>query len=195
MTDPLFGQTDDGTPLSLEEREGLIPSYITLRRELNEVEQQNIATASLWASARKRDVLDVNFLRGLHRRMLKDVWRWAGEYRTTGKNIGIDAWKIETELHVLVDDVRYWVDHQTYDLDEIASRFHHRLVYIHPFPNGNGRFARLAADLLLVSLGTKPFTWGSGNLVAVGEIRAIYVNALREADRNDYQPLIEFVRS
>jgi len=195
MSDPLFDETDDGTPLSLEEREGLIPTHITLRGELNEFEQHNIALASLWAFARKRNVLNVTFFRNLHRRMLKDVWRWAGEYRTTGKNIGVDAWRIGPDLAQLVDDVRYWVDNDTYGVDEIAARFRHRLVSIHPFPNGNGRFARLAADLLLVRLGKKPFSWGSGSLVDMGHLRASYITALREADHNNYQALIEFVRS
>lgn len=193
--DPLFDPNDDGTPLSPEERDGLKLTYITLRGELNEAEQQNISSATLWALSRRRDVLNVTFLRNLHRRMLGDVWRWAGEYRTTGKNIGIDAWKIPLEMQQLIENVRYWVDNETFPPDEVAARFHHRLVWIHPFSNGNGRFARLATDLLIRDLGHPLLTWGSGNLVDGGQLRTAYIDALRAADRNDYGPLIAFVRS
>jgi Fic-DOC domain mobile mystery protein B len=195
MSDLLFDKDDSGTPLTPEEREGLIPSYITLQRELNEAEQLNIGAAERWAFSRKRGVLDDRFLRQLHWRMFKDVWRWAGEYRTTARNIGIDAWQISAQLHQLVDDTRYWIDHETYPTDDIAVRFHHKLVWIHPFANGNGRHARLAADLLLVQLGCKRFTWGRGNLVSVGQLRADYVGALQAADHHDYEPLKAFVRS
>lgn len=193
--DPLFDTNDDGTPLSPEEREGLKLTHITLRRELNEAEQQNILAATTWALSRKRDVLKVDFLRNLHRRMLSDVWRWAGTYRITAKNIGIDAWKIATELQQLVDDARYWVDNETFTPDEIAARFHFRLVWIHPFPNGNGRLGRLATDLLMRRLDQPPLTWGSGNLVDAGTLRTTYIAALRSADRGNFDPLISFIRS
>ncbi|KRT56717.1 hypothetical protein Ga0076813_10161, partial [endosymbiont of Ridgeia piscesae] len=107
MTDPLYEQDDAATPLSEEEREGLIPSYITLRGELNEAEQANILEAEEWASKRKRDVLDERFLNGLHKHMYGRVWRWAGQYRRTGKNIGVDAYRIPMELRQLLDDCRF----------------------------------------------------------------------------------------
>ncbi|MGO8672738.1 MAG: mobile mystery protein B [Capsulimonadaceae bacterium] len=195
MSDPLFEFDEEGTPLSPEEREGLIPSYITLRRELNEAEQVNIAAAERWAFSRKRDVLDEVFLKRLHGRMFGDVWQWAGVYRATGKNIGIDAWQIGTQLRQLLDDIRYWQENGTYEPDEIAARFHHRLVWIHPFPNGNGRHARLAADLLLKSMGRDRFTWGQGNLVDIGKVRSDYIAALRAADGHEFGPLTAFVRS
>ena len=196
MSDPLFDAEDDAaTPLTPEEREGLIPTYITLRHELNEAEQIGIEEANRWAFGRRRDVLDENFLKGLHKRMFGQVWRWAGQYRTTGRNIGVDAYRIGTELHQLLDDVRYWVAHQTYEADEIAVRFHHRLVAIHPFPNGNGRHARLAADLLAVQLGAARLTWGRANLVEPKETRQAYVTALRAADDHDIAPLLAFART
>lgn len=196
MTDPLIDSEDDSaTPLTPEEREALIPSYITLRRELNEVEQIGIADADRWAFARKRDVLDEAFLKRLHQRMFKDVWRWAGQFRTTPRNIGVEAWCIEQDLRHLLDDVRYWTRHATYPPDEIAVRFHRRLVFIHPFPNGNGRFSRLAADLLAVRLARPRFSWGSGNLIATDALRRRYVDALRAADAHDIGPLLAFARS
>lgn len=195
MTDPLAEQDNASTPLTPEEREGLLLSYVALRGELNEAEQANIIEADEWAFSRKRDVLDERFLNALHKRMYGNVWRWAGRYRTSQKNIGVPYYRIPTELRTLLDDVRYWVDHSTYSLDEIAARFHHRLVWIHCYANGNGRHARLATDLLLKQLGQARFTWGSANLVDSGATRAAYVAALHSADGHDYGPLVEFVRS
>lgn len=195
MTDALFQQADDATPLSHEEREGLIPSYITLRRELNEAEFAGIAEAESWAFARKRNVLDEKFLNNLHKRMFGRVWRWAGQYRRSDKNIGVDWTRVPVELRQLLDDCRYWVEHDTYEPDEIAVRFHHRMVWIHPYPNGNGRHGRLATDLLLVSRDRPRFSWGQENLVDEDETRKRYVAALRAADGHDFGPLREFVRS
>ena len=196
MSDPLFKDDDEAnTPLTPDEREQLIPSYITLRHELNEAEQVNIGQALRWARVRKRDVLREDFLNELHRRMFGDVWKWAGQYRTTARNIGVEAYRIEMDLRQLVDDTRYWGDHATYPPDEIAVRFSHRLVPIHPFPNGNGRLSRLAGDLLARQLGQTPFTWGRASLINAGETRALYVAALRAADDHDITPLLAFARS
>lgn len=196
MADPLFdGDDEANTPLEPEEREDLIPTHITVRAELNEVEQAGIADADRWAFSRKRDVLDTRFLSTLHKRMFGDVWRWAGSYRKTPRNIGIDAYRTPVEVQSLIDDVRYWVEHETYPPDEIAVRFHHTLVAIHPFPNGNGRHARLAADLLAVQLGRSRFEWGRGNLADGTELRKKYVATLQAADNHDITALLEFARS
>ncbi|MES9980937.1 MAG: mobile mystery protein B [Candidatus Thiodiazotropha sp. 6PLUC6] len=196
MSDDFLAEHDDAsTPLSAEELEGLIPSYITLRSELNEAEQANILEAEEWAFKRKRDVLSEKFLNDLHKRMFGRVWKWAGQHRQTGKNIGVDAYRIPVELRQLLDDVRFWISNDTYQPDEIAARFHHKLVWIHIFPNGNGRHARLATDLLLTALGQPRFTWGRENLVDANETRQAYVDALRAADQHDYGPLLTFVRS
>ena len=195
MTDPLAPQDDGNTDLTPEEREGLLLSYITTRVELNEAEQDNILEGRQWAFSRKRDVLDEAFLRKLHARLYGSVWAWAGQHRDSGKNIGIDAHQITTELKNLLDDVRFWIEHETYPTDEIAARFHHRLTQIHCYPNGNGRHARMATDLLLSSLGAEPFSWGKASLVEAGETRAQYIAALRAADNHDIGPILEFVRS
>jgi len=201
MPNPLFDRDDDAnTPLTAEECEQLIPSYITLRHELNEAEQVNIGAAQRWADARRRDarrrdILDRDFLSELHQRMFGDVWRWAGQYRTTARNIGVEAYRITMDVQQAIDDARYWVEHDTYPPDEIAVRFSHRLVAIHPFPNGNGRLSRLVGDLLARQLGQPPLTWGQGNLINDGETRARYIEALRAADNNDIGPLLLFARS
>lgn len=195
IIDPLLPENDGQTPLSEEEREGLIPSYITLRAELNEAEQANILAAEEWAFKRAHNVLDIDFLYELHKRMFGRVWTWAGTSRTTGKNIGVDAYRIRTDLQELIKDGTYWIENGTYEPDEIAVRFHHRLVHIHPYPNGNGRHARLATDLLLRTLDQPRFTWGSQNLTDPGQTRTLYIEALRAADNHDYRLLLAFVRS
>ena len=197
MRDGLFDAEDGAnTPLSPEERDGLIPTYITTRNELNDAEHANTSDVDRWAFARRRDVLNQPFLRALHKRMFGKVWRWAGTFsQESNRRIGVDHWRIEVELGDLIDTVRYWVAHQTYAPDEIAVRFHHKLTWIHAFPNGNGRHARLAADLLAVSLQPRPFTWGSAGLVGITDLREGYVAALRAADAHDIEPLLAFARS
>lgn len=196
MTADLFPDEDGNTPLTAEERLGLIPSYITLRQELNEVEQINITEGEQWAISRPRDILDESFLRDLHRYMFGQVWKWAGDYsRENNRRIGSDSFMIPIDLRGLLGDVRYWIDNGTYSPDEIALRFHHRLTQIHPFPNGNGRFSRLAAELLIALMGEPRFTWGRTNLIEVGEARRQYMDALRAADGHDIEPLLAFARS
>lgn len=195
MSDPLLPQEDGQTPLTHEDLEGLIPSHITLRGELNEAEQANIIEGQSWAYKRSSKVLSIDFLNALHKRMFGNVWKWAGKFRISGKNIGVDAYKIPTELQELINNTAYWIEHEIYPPDEIAARFHHKLVFIHPYPNGNGRHARMAADLLLRSMGQEPFTWGSENLIKPSDTRAEYIAALRAADGHGYDQLFRFVRS
>jgi Fic-DOC domain mobile mystery protein B len=198
MTD-LFQEPDDATPLESAERDGLLQSWITNRSDLNEAEQENIVKGASWARRRRglkpADLLNDEFARTLHKQMFGDVWKWAGTYRQTERSIGIDAYRIPTEMAALLDDARYWVDHKTYPADELAARLHHRLTAIHPFPNGNGRHARLMADLLIERLGGEPFSWGGGSLADVGALRAKYVAALKAADGHDIGPLLAFARS
>jgi Fic-DOC domain mobile mystery protein B len=194
MTD-LFEEPDDATPLTPDERQALIPSDITYRRELNKAEQENIARAQDWALSRRRELLTERFIKDLHKRMLGEVWRWAGNFRITERNIGIPYYQIPVALRELLDDVKAWIEYKTYPPDEIAVRFHHRLVHIHPFPNGNGRHSRLMADLLIMQFGGERFTWGSANLQDPGEVRKRYIESLKAADNHDLGPLLVFARS
>jgi len=195
----LFAEPEDATPLEPEEREGLLQSWITHRGDLNIAEQENILAGAAWARGRRgrkpQDILGIDFAMTLHKRMFGDVWKWAGARRTTERNIGVDAYRIQADMAALFDDVRYWVENKTYESDEIAVRLHHRLVAIHPFPNGNGRHSRLMADLLIERLGGEPFSWGGGGLADTGELRTLYVAALRTADDHDTRPLLAFARS
>jgi len=195
----LFGQPDDTTPLAPEERKGLRQSWITHRADLNEAEQANIVDGAAWARRRRGhradDLLTDRFCRALHEHMFGEVWRWAGSYRQSERNIGIEAWRVPEALGHLFGDLRYWIAHETFPPDEIAIQLHHRLVAIHPFPNGNGRHARLMADLLIERLGREPFSWAGGSLAGTGELRARQIAALRAADAHDMGPLLVFARS
>jgi Fic-DOC domain mobile mystery protein B len=173
----------------------LIPAHISNRHELNEAEQENILRGQDWAFSRRRDLLSEKYIRDLHKRILGDVWRWAGKFRTSERNLGHDHWEIPTALRQLLDDTKVWIDLSSYPPDEIAIRFHHRLVQIHPFPNGNGRHARLIADLLVMQLGGERFSWGSGQLQDPSEVRERYIAALHDADHHHYLPLLTFGRS
>ncbi|HWD26910.1 MAG TPA: mobile mystery protein B [Rhizomicrobium sp.] len=190
-----FEEAPGATPLSAEEREGLIPSHITLRHELNEFEQQNIIEAATWAFTRRHNPVAEPFARGLHRRMFDQTWKWAGVYRRSGKNVGGDWALIHARLAEELDNFRYWIANKTFPADEIAVRFHHVLVLIHPFPNGNGRWSRLMADVLLARLDQPRLTWGGSALVDADEVRARYMAALRAADAHDLAPLLDFARS
>ena len=194
----LGGAADGQTPLDPDEVAQLLRPAITTRAELDIVEQENITQATSWALARKRKpqtVLDEPFLRRLHKRMFGDVWRWAGAYRQTPRNLGVEPWMITQEIGSLIGDARYWLEHETYDPVELATRFHHRLVAIHPFPNGNGRHSRLAADVLAVSLGRSPLGWGRGLALDAADLGALYIAALQGADRGDPTDLIAFARA
>jgi len=183
------------TDLSPDERVGLLPTWIVTRNDLNRAEQRNVAQGVRW-SRRRRVVLDADGLMTLHRRMFGDVWRWAGAPRQAEKNIGVaDWWRIREHLHQLLGDIAAQIAAGRRPPDEIALEFHHRLVAIHVFANGNGRHARLATDLLVERLGRPPFTWGRANLVDPGEARAAYVAALKKADAQDLTPLLAFARS
>jgi Fic-DOC domain mobile mystery protein B len=192
----MFVEPDDATPLSPEDKRGLIPSYISTRAELNREEQRNILEAVIWAGEKQRDILSVDALKNLHKRMFGKVWEWAGQFsQVHDRPIGVQPFMIEPDLRQLVDDVKYWIDHQSYSADEIAVRFHHRLVFIHPFPNGNGRMSRQAADMLIQSLGGEKLPWGRGDLRSANETRRAYIDALRQADQHDFTALILFARS
>lgn len=185
------------TPLDEELLRGLIPN-LTTQGELNEFEAKNIADAIGWASSSrklKHDLLAVSGLIMLHKKMFEQTWIWAGQFRTRETNIGVAPHRIQTDLVILLGNVEYWLKNKTFAVDEIAIRFHHRLVLIHPFPNGNGRFSRLVTDLLLEFNRHEKFKWGRQDLAQANQDRALYLKALRLADRaDDYLELLKFAK-
>jgi Fic-DOC domain mobile mystery protein B len=197
LTDP---HAPGATPLTAEQLKGLRNPFITTHSELNRAEQANIVRARVWARTARSiampKMLSRDFLEELHRRMYRDVWTWAGRQRAVDTNIGVDFPRIGVEIRILFDDARYWFDHGTYPPIEYAVRVHHRLAFIHPFPNGNGRLARFYADLVLTHhFKTDRLTWGDAQLGNEDPRRTQYIEALRAADRHDYTGLIEFATS
>jgi Fic-DOC domain mobile mystery protein B len=188
-------QEDIGnTPIDPDEAKGLVPDLIT-QSQLNEYEQLNIARAWDWAPTSrflKRHLLSREGLQRLHRRMFDRTWKWAGQFRQSEKNLGLPWVEIPVAIQSLCDDISYQVAHLSYPLEEAAIRFHYRLVTIHAFPNGNGRHARLAADLLCVQQGHPALPWGASNLAVRGAVRSAYLNALKDADGGDFAPLMNF---
>lgn len=192
-----FVYPSGATPLDLDEINGLKPSHIMTQSQLNEWEAANILKAESWifSAFHHDDFLTIDFTKLLHLKMFDDTWKWAGKFRITERNIGVIPFKITSDLNDLLEDVQYQIIHSSYLIDEIAYRFHHRLVTIHPFPNGNGRHDRLMTDLLLIQAGQSRFTWGRQKLEAEGPVRKQYINALQDADKHDYDALANFVRS
>jgi len=195
LSGPLTPEGEGHTTLSEEDREGLIPSYIATRADLFDAEQRNIATALLRRTPTTNVLLDDKYLRDLHKAMFGRVWTWAGRYRTRETNIGINPIHITTTVRNLVDDASTWIDMRTFQPDELAARFHHQLVQIHPFPNGNGRHGRVAADYLVHALGETAFTWGQLLDVDTDELRQTYRQALQRADDGDIAQLLTFCRA
>lgn len=194
-----FEYAHGATPLDPNEINGLIPNYISTQGELNQLEEDNILSAKVWIGRSKvANILNETFLRRLHKEMFKNVWKWAGTYRTSDKSIGVFWQHITVEIKKLIEDTLFWIENNTYEWNELGARFHHRLVFIHPFPNGNGRHARLMTDILLESYEVKAFSWGEslGNskLGTEGEARKEYIESLREADQKKFSRLIKFVR-
>lgn len=193
----LYGEGQ--TPLDEDEKEGLKIKTITTQGELDELEQLNIEKAVEWtihANLKPNKILTEKFVKDLHKRMYGDVWKWAGEFRRTEKNIGIPWIQIGVELKSLLDDTKYWIENKTYSPEEIAIRFKHRIVFIHCFPNGNGRHSRMMADIIMESIFKKEiFTWHQSNMVRADETRKEYINSLKEADNGNINPLIEFAKN
>lgn len=199
MNTDLFQANDNATPLDDAERPALVPSLST-RAELNEIERLTINAARIWflrpAGLKRADLLTDSFAREVHRRMFSQVWRWAGHYRTTEKNMGWEVHRLTEGVRNAFDDAQAWLDHSTYPLNDCAVRLHHRLVLIHPWPNGNGRHARLMADIVVAAHGGAELSWGARqDLVEMTEVRRHYIAAIRQADQGDFAPLLEFAQS
>jgi len=190
---------DGQTPINEEEKEGLKIKSITTQGELDEFEQLNIEKAVEWTihtNLKQEKILTEKFIKDLHKKMYGDVWKWAGEFRKTDKNIGIKWTQIGMELKNLIDDTIYWIENKTYSDEEIAIRFKHSLVAIHCFSNGNGRHSRMMADIIIERVfGKAIFSWHKSKMVKPDETRKMYITALKEADNGNIQTLLKFARN
>jgi Fic-DOC domain mobile mystery protein B len=186
---------EEATPIDADDASALIPGHITTQRELNEWENQNIKKATVWGVSRKRsDLLSLSYVKELHRRMFDETWAWAGRFRQTDKNIGVAWEQVPVEVRKLMDDAQLWLRESTFSIGESAIRLHYRMVGIHPFPNGNGRHARLFADILLFNHDLPRIDWGKESLDFAGTTRERYINALRAADKGDFSQLLSYIQ-
>lgn len=195
---PIVTDQEGTTPLEPDEIEGLVPTHIETRDDLNALENANIADCLIWLSSQSTlsldEILSLNFARTLHKEMFSKVWSWAGHFRTTEKNIGCDPRQIRVNLHNLLEDIKYWIEFNHYESQELSARIHHQLVKIHPFPNGNGRHARIFTNCVREKgLGIRPIIWATGNIDRQSEERQEYIDSLRQADQNNYQPLVSYL--
>jgi Fic-DOC domain mobile mystery protein B len=196
----IFETAAGATPIPPDDQKKLIPTTIQNRDDLNAAEEDNITSGLAWSKRRRPPphvIATEDFSRALHKAMFGKVWRWAGVYRTSElQGIGVPRWQISAKCAELFEQYRYWIEHETFSAEEIAVRFHHAIVFVHPFTNGNGRHSRLMADLLIESLGGEPFSWGHGNLGgSTSELRKSYIAALRKADVGEFSDLLRFARS
>lgn len=190
---------DGQTPLDEDEKGGLKITSISTQGELDEFEQLNIEKAVEWTihtNLKSERILTEKFIKDIHKKMYGDVWKWAGEFRKSDKNIGINWTQIGIELKTLIDDTIFWIENKTFKPEEVAIRFKHRIVSIHCFPNGNGRHSRMMADIIMESIfGAEIFSWHKSNMVKADDTRKKYISALRKADNGDINPLIEFAKN
>ena len=192
----MFTYSQGATPLDPDELEGLKFPHVDTKSELDQLEQQNIQEGLIWLEKQRKykDFINESFARELHKQLFGSVWDWAGKFRLSDKNIGVDYLVIGVKLKDLFDDANYWVENRIYNKEEFAAKFHHKLVLIHPFPNGNGRHARIMTDIILEKyLKESPIKWGGDSLISDSDHRKHYIDALRMADKGDYQSLIEFI--
>ena len=194
----IFDYADGQTPIVEDEKVALKIKTVATLGELDEFEQRNIEEAMAWIFRSRfsiNKVLEERFIKNLHKRMFGDVWKWAGTFRKSNKNIGVDWTQIPLELRKLLDDAHYWHANKTFESDEFILRLKHRLVSIHSFPNGNGRHARVFADLLNERVfNQEPFTWQMQKMNRPGEVRSAYIQSLKKADQGDFDDLIVFAR-
>lgn len=199
--EPHFEMPEGATPLDPDEIQGLLIDTITTQGELNFAEQQSIIESSKWIfETNHKSILTDQFFKNLHKKMFQSVWAWAGKHRKANKNIGVEPHNISTEIKKLCDDCEYWIENKTYDWNEIAARFHHKVVWIHPFANGNGRFSRILTDILLKKYKQPPLSWGRNtfskdDFSSESKLRTEYILSLRDADNKKFQKLIQFIQS
>ena len=66
-------------------------------------------------------ILTEKFVKEIHKKMYGDVWKWAGKFRKSDKNIGISWPQISIELKNLIDDTNFWIKNKTFEPEEIAA--------------------------------------------------------------------------
>lgn len=181
-------------------RQFLLPEHadVATNNELNELEALNIADAFAWADDQTWQTADFftqHVLREIHAKMFDQVWVWAGTYRSREVNIGnCPPEEISTRLEQVLGNLSYQSENGR-SAHDVCTALHHCIAQIHPFPNGNGRHARLVARLLAQTMGLErsSLTWGSTEYADEDTRKAAYISSLRAADDGDFGPLKSFI--
>ncbi len=173
---------------------GLKDRSIKTRTELNEVEAENIRKVYVKYLAdrptRKSAPFDYQWLFKLHREMFHEVWVWAGKPRTHDVNLGVSWPNIQEQLWALLADLNEWQESLQMSLIEQSARLHYRAVWIHPFCNGNGRWARMLASIWLRLHSGPLLVWPEEHIEERSIIRDEYLATLYKADEGEFSPLI-----
>lgn len=191
-----FVDRDGSTPLDPDQIKGIRFSHLTNMGELDEVEDLNIQKGLEWLYHQKTDdYLSMQFLCKLHEKLFGDVWKWAGKFRTVEVNISkIRSYDVGPQLINFFEDAKLWIEGGRMGWDEIAAEMHHRLVCIHPFPNGNGRTTRIFTEYVQRRNNQLITTWKASLSHDPKERRKAYIKALQKADKGDFEMLIEFMK-
>ena len=195
MAKNLTGPKEEGeTPL--DDLSGALVDIKT-RQELDELEHKNnnkaYAKYLLMNPSKKALPMTYQSLCEIHKDMFGEVWSWAGEKRTSEKNLGVSPVKIGSEIHRFLHELHQW-EKEGAPPSEIAAKMHHRLVAVHPFENGNGRWARLVTNLYLHKNGQPLIQWPTDPDFVEKVFRPQYLAALKSADKGDYKPLLKLHR-
>ena len=187
---------DGSTPLDHDQVIGIRFSHLTTMGELDEIEDLNIQKGMEWLNRQKGDdYLSTEFLCKLHERLFGDVWKWAGKFRTSEVNISkYRPYDIGPQLKNFFEDIKLWIEGGSMSWDEISAEAHHRLVTIHPFPNGNGRTTRIYTEYLQKRNQQPVSSWGASLAHDSKARRDLYIQSLRNADKGNFEALIAFMR-
>lgn len=191
-----FIDRDGSTPLDPDQIRGIKFSHLVNMGELDEVEDLNIQKGLEWLNRQKGDdYLSMEFLCKLHEKLFGDVWKWAGTFRKVEVNLSkIKYYDVGPQLKMFFEDAKLWIEGGRMSWDEISAEMHHRLIAIHPFPNGNGRTTRIYTEYVQKRNKQAVTSWKASLNHDPKERRRVYIKSLQQADKGDFRPLIEFMQ-
>ncbi|MBT3984304.1 MAG: mobile mystery protein B [Bacteriovoracaceae bacterium] len=191
----LFYNRDGQTPVDESIRKDLIPDHINDMTELYESEIENIALGIEWAKTTKKNHRDYFTWLEVHKHMFNDVWKFAGNTRKVELNNPdfLMPYEILPQLKDLQENLIFWLENKTFDDRELMARVHERLLTIHPFKDGNGRWARLLVNMICEKQNIEVPSWGK-EIKEDDKRRSIYISAVKKARKDDdYAHLISIM--
>ena len=189
-----FGMVSGETPIDPSKLKKS-HKWIKNRAQLAEVEAKAVGLVHAkylhGKPDRRRAPFTFKWMMNVNKEMFGKIWVWAGVRRKIElAGVGSKPYNIEVEVNELLGDMVVWTD-TGMPLIEQATRLHHRAVFIHPFENGNGRWARLLSNILLKQNDGAIVSWPDDNLVGCSSaIREEYISCLKAADQGDVEPLL-----